>query len=514
MPRYAAALAVASVTLLLYRSTLLPSVDFGDTASFQVTGGSPVVTPRDAYPLYYAIAGVFVGAIDGERAFAMNLVSAVEGAIACGILTLLAAEVSGSVLAAVAAALLFGGSYTFWSQAVIAEVYGLHILLVSLTLLLLLRWARHPTLGRLALFFGAYAVSFGNHLSMILLAPAYALFLLSAAPRGWRSMIASRVVLMALGFAAVGALQYVWNFSALWIAPTPPQDLVDALRTFWFDVTKSDWRETMVLRVPASAFAERLQMYAFDVGQQFGWAGPPLAAAGAVQLIRADPRRAVLVIGLYAVNLVFALGYNVGDSHVFLLPSHLMLALLTASGIVLLEKLTPARGVVAVLAIAFAGSRIHENYPALDRSDDLRPIQALTALTTQLDERNALLLTDLNWQIQNGLTYFVKEKRPDLAHARMLDVILYAPVLINDNLENGRDIVLTERARAELDAAYGPLFPSVPDPRVSVPELADLTRGLPPGTRYVLTILRPSREFSLDAAALTNALRHLTSGGR
>ena len=37
----------------------------------------------------------------------------------------------GSLLAAVAAALLFAGSYTFWSQAVIAEVYALHLLLVA-----------------------------------------------------------------------------------------------------------------------------------------------------------------------------------------------------------------------------------------------------------------------------------------------------------------------------------------------------------------------------------------------
>ena len=38
-------------------------------------------------------------------------------------------------------------SYTFWSQAVIAEVYALHIALVALTLLLLLRWEQRPTIG-------------------------------------------------------------------------------------------------------------------------------------------------------------------------------------------------------------------------------------------------------------------------------------------------------------------------------------------------------------------------------
>ena len=48
--------------------------------------------------------------------------------------------------AAIGAALLFAGSYTFWSQAVIAEVYALHIVLVALTLLLLLRWEQRADL--------------------------------------------------------------------------------------------------------------------------------------------------------------------------------------------------------------------------------------------------------------------------------------------------------------------------------------------------------------------------------
>ncbi len=96
-----------------------------------------------------------------------------------------------------ASALLFAVSYTFWSQSVIAEVYGLHMLCVSLTLWLLLRWAARPTLPRLGVFFAVYALGFGNHLSMILLLPAFTMFLLVSAPDGWRSMVRPRVVALA-----------------------------------------------------------------------------------------------------------------------------------------------------------------------------------------------------------------------------------------------------------------------------------------------------------------------------
>ena len=114
----------------------------------------------------------------------LNLASAVEAAIACGLLDAGRRRAVGIGRSpALGSALLFAGSYTFWSQSIIAEVYALHMLLVALTLWLLLRWEQRPTLTRLGAFFVVYAIAFGNHLSMILLAPAYALFLLASAPR-------------------------------------------------------------------------------------------------------------------------------------------------------------------------------------------------------------------------------------------------------------------------------------------------------------------------------------------
>src|SRR5262249_15599673 len=155
----------------------------------------------------------------GEPAHALNLASAIEAAAACAVIVLAGAELSGSIAAGAAAALLFAASYTFWSQAIIAEVYALHMLFVALTLLLLLRWQRQPTDRRLLAFFAAYALGFGNHLSMILLAPAYTIFLLASAPRGWRSLFAPRIVALAAACAAAGALQYAWNIHTYWLMP-------------------------------------------------------------------------------------------------------------------------------------------------------------------------------------------------------------------------------------------------------------------------------------------------------
>jgi hypothetical protein len=511
--RLLAALIVALAALTLYRTTLLPGVDLGDTGSFQTMVGSPLITPRDGYPLYFTIGTLALWLTGAEPAHALNLASAIEAAVACGLIVLVAAELSGSVAAAVGAALLFAASYTFWSQAIIAEVYALHIALVTLTLLLLLRWANTPTHGRLFAFFAVYALAFGNHLSMILLAPGYALFLLLAAPRGWRSMFAPRILALAAACAIAGAMQYAWNLRTLWLLPDPPRGTVDALQRFWFDVTKSDWRDTMVMNVPHSLLRDHLAMYWFDLTQQFGVAGPILAAAGLLQLALTNPRRAMLIFTLFSANVIFAYSYNVGDAHVFYLPSHLLLALLAAPGVVLAGRFVREGAPIAsVLLTLYAGARASHDFPALDRSHDTRPAALVDALTAGLDDQRDILLADVNWQIGNGLSYFIKVTRPEIVYARMPDVLLYAPALVADNRAIGRNVALTERARAMMDAAYGPLLPVTRDARVPVLTWPDAIRTVPPGTRYVLCVLRPSRDLSLDAGELSSALTMLTGG--
>src|SRR5215510_4044945 len=114
-----AAVAVAGVAFVLYHATLLPGLDLGDTAFLQVMTQSAVLTPRDGYPLYFALGAWLSKLIGGEPAHALNLVSAIEGALACGLVLLAAYELSGGVWAAVGSALVLAGSYTFWSQSVI-----------------------------------------------------------------------------------------------------------------------------------------------------------------------------------------------------------------------------------------------------------------------------------------------------------------------------------------------------------------------------------------------------------
>ena len=505
-----AALAVALGVFALYRATLLPGVDFGDTGSFQTTAGSPFVTPRDGYPLYFAIARVFLHFHPIEPAHAVNLLSAIEGGLACGLLVLAAAELTGSLAAALAAALLFGGSYTFWSQSVIAEVYALHACFVALMIGLALRWARRPAFATLALLFAVYALGFGNHLSMILLAPGLIVFLLLSAPGGWRTMFGPRVVGVALVCAVLGALQYWWNMRALWMLPFPPVSWWDALQRFWFDVTKTDWRATMVLEVPRGVLGDYLAMYGFDLRQQFGWVVPGIAIVGLVRLFATRWRVALFLLLLWAVNAAFAFGYNVGDTHVFYLPSNLVVALLAGSGVVAVGRIAGEPELAAAMLAAYAGVRMYRDFPALDRSADFRPLEVLESLAAGADDSHAVLLTNQNWQVENGLSYFRKAVQPKVAGNRIDDVVLYLPQLVDDNRAIGRRVLLTGQALSTATGAYGSLLTVGADPSGAGPSISAVVARLPRGVRYVLCLLKPTRDNVMNWQDVGSALQALT----
>jgi hypothetical protein len=268
------------------------------------------------------------------------------------------------------------------------------------------------------------------------------------------------------------------------------------------------------MHVPRSMLADHAAMYWFDVRQQFGVVGIFLALTGFLATSFKDWRRALLIGLVYAANVAFAFSYNVGDTHVFYLPSHVAVALLVAPGIACAGPgLARPHPLAVGLLVAYVVTRMYVDYPALDRSNDRRPAEVLSAMTSGVDDEHDILVTDLNWQVQNGLSYYARVTRPEVGWTRAPDVLLYAPTLVADNFAIGRQVALTVQARLQLEGAYGPLLPTIPDSRVSTPTLEAATHDLGSGTRYVLCILKPSSETPLDWNDVRGSLTALAGGG-
>ena len=523
-PRIVAATVVATIAFWAYTQTLLPGVDLGDTGGFQAAVPWPAVSARQAYPLYYSLAKPFVAALGGSRpALALNLFSAVWGACAVGLMTLLVAELSASIVAGVFAGLLLAMSYTFWTQSIIAEVYTLNLTLVGVCLLTLVAYTRRPGTPRLAGFCAVYALAFGNHLSMIILFVPFAALVLVAHPRR-RDLFRPSIVAMTLLIAIAGALQYWPNFQQVWSGIEAPQRWPERIAAFWFDTTKADWRESMVLGVGASKLADRLAMWWWDARQQFGVAGLAIALAGAVRVWTLSPTWAIGLWLGYACTTIFALTYNVGDSHVFFLPSHYFTAIFAGLTITWLPictsrpagsrrpRATWVQYALVSVIFAYVGWRGWDTWPAVDRHDDRRGEALVARLASGADEPDAVLVSAMDWQSENALLYSSRWERTNLAWLRLAEVLPQFPFFVRDNQELNRDLVLTTDAANTVVATYGDLFPLEPIDRVEDSLLSTSATAVPRGAPYVLTLLRPTPETPLDVADYEAALSTLTAG--
>ena len=520
---WTAAAVVATIAFWMYTATLLPGVDLGDTGGFQAAVPWPAVSARQAYPLYYTLAKPFVAALGGAHpARALNLFSAVWGAGAVGALTLIVAELATSLLAGIVAGLLLAVSYTFWTQAIIAEVYTLHLTLVGLCLFGLAWYGQRPTTARLALFCALYAAGFGNHLSMIILFVPFASLVLLLNPYR-RQLFRPAIWAMALLIAAAGALQYWPNFQQVWSGVDAPARPIDRLAAFWFDTTKADWRESMVLGVGGSKIADRLAMWWWDTRQQFGIPGILLGVAGALRIWMLSRTWAIGLWLAYACTALFAFTYNVGDSHVFFLPAHYFIALFAGVAMTWLPLAVDATGrrrwPAALLHYAgvavvcgYIAWRAWDTWPAVDRHDDRRAEALVARVANGADESSAVIVSGMDWQSENALLYSSRWERRNLAWLRIGEVLPQLPFFVRDNHDINRDVVLTTSAAAQVVAAYGDRFALEPIDPIEDSQIATAARSIPRGAPYVLTLLKPTPETTFDTADYDTAVAQLTGG--
>jgi hypothetical protein len=515
---------IATIAFSMYSRTLLPGVDLGDTGGFQAAVLWPETSARQAYPLYYSLARPFVLAVSPDNpARGLNLFSALCGALAAGFLAYFSTVLTGSIVGGALAGALLAFSHTFWTQSVIAEVYTLHVALIGCCLIALMMWTQQPTRTRLAVFFVVYAVSFGNHLSMILLLLPFTLFLFAVHPRR-AELVQPATIGTAAGIVLAAAILYLPNFLFVWTNIDAPLDWSDRVAAFWFDVTKADWRETMVGGVDWSEWRSRLAMWVWDARLQFGVAGILCAMLGIARLVYASPPWALLFLSAYILNTAFALTYNVGDPHVFLIPGHVFTALAIAGifatrpmktrpSVLVFTGASRARPVAAAAGLVlcvYAGYRAWDTWPVANRHFDRRADLLVARTVGAVNDSNAVVLADLGWQSENALLYSARYERPQLAWRRVAEVLPHLPFFVDDNHSIGRDIVLAGNAAARVTEAYGSLFPLAAD-SVPMSGIAEHAAGIARGTPYVVTLLKPTSDERLDTRDFDAAVETLAS---
>jgi hypothetical protein len=344
-----------AAVLALYTWTLAPGMVRGDGAELQITLARLGVAHPTGYPLYTLLGWLWARLLPiGSTAWRINLISAVAGAGAVTLAYAIGYRLTRRVLPALAGALFFAFSPTFWTQASVTEVYALHILFFTAVLYLLLVWRdagprRFHILVVIAFVCG---LSLSHHRTMLLLAPAIlAFFLLEGNyPRPWRKSRARRTVpekdagatepartdqpvsndltgagrwtlactvrrgLVLAAVFLVGLLPYMHIFVYQLRRGRTVQQII------WNTILGGDFMGFLGLR------SNQLYVLWDLPRQQVGLVGLAAAAVGLAWLAWKQ-RSAAWLLGLgYATNVLFCLFYRVPDIPVFAIPGTLILA--------------------------------------------------------------------------------------------------------------------------------------------------------------------------------------------
>lgn len=341
--RLVPALVLLVFSFAVYCATLAPTItwahhaaDGGDLITAAHTFG---VAHPPGYPTYVLLGKLFTLLPLGDVAFRLNLMSAVfaSASVVLTYLTLLILLPQTGVwlntaIIAAASALLLAFSHTFWSQAIVAEVYSLNAFFVALMIYLVTLRCLRPSDGSAvqgdallwALSFVA-GLALGNHLSALLLLPGV-LFLLvrrgHVGPKNW---------LIMAGFFLLGLSVYLylpWR-----AAQRPPVNWGDARSWsgFWWTVSATIYGEYL-FGLPLVYLPGRLANWASMLGQHFTWPGLALGLLGIWHLW--DHKRDYLAFSVisFAAVVIYALMYNTTDSYVYLIPSYLLFTLWIGCG--------------------------------------------------------------------------------------------------------------------------------------------------------------------------------------
>lgn len=406
---------LGAAALTLYTATLLPGVGYsGDTAKWQFigrVGGTPHAT---GYPLFLAVDKAWVSAFPfGSLAWRVNVLSALFGAAAIAVLYLLLRQLGARWSVAAATAATFGVTPTFWSQAVVAEVYTLHMLMLGSLTLCLARWRAGGSVWWLRAGVAVLALSFGNHLGTALAVPGVLWVVLSDRHRS----LTVRNALWAAGCLAVAVGQYGY---LLWMGHVGryAENHVRSWGDVWTMVTGSDFRDSMFIFGPGALVGERLPMLARLAWREVAVLAVP-AGFGVWRTLRGGGWRrhvAVHLLLLAAGATTYALQFGVEDVFVFFLPLWLVVAVFLGLGIeALATALAPrlrsstrpgaARLAAAALLVALPVTAAVVNFPRADRSDDTAHARRIERLIATAGD-DALLVTD-NYRDSEFVWYYL-----------------------------------------------------------------------------------------------------------
>jgi hypothetical protein len=330
-----AGLGVFVLVLVLYLKTLAPTVlylkdpNLLDAVMLQMQVSVLGITHPTGYPTYLMLTHLFTYLPFGDPAYRVNLASAVYAALAVVAVYAAGLLLSRRVVAAASGALAFGLGTALWSQAVIAEVYTLNALFVSVTIVALLLWREYRKDRYLLLSAFLVGLSLTNHLTSGLLLPASLLFV---ALVDWRRLVDVRIVLGSAWLFLLGLTPYL--YLPIRAAMDPPMEANNPTNfgRFWYVFSGGNLTGSFFSFGP-SELPERIVFYWEHLLDNMPFLVVVVALTGAGVMLLKDRAVGIFLGFLFFGWLFHAVENDIPDIDLYFIPTYLVLSLWAAAGL-------------------------------------------------------------------------------------------------------------------------------------------------------------------------------------
>ena len=330
-----AALLVFGLVFFLYLRTLAPTVLYQhgpkllDAVMLQMQVSVLGITHPTGYPTYLMLTHLFTYLPFGDPAYRVNLASAVYAALAVVAVYAAGFLLSRRVVAAASGALTFGLGTALWSQAVIAEVYTLNAMFVSVTIVVLLLWREYRKDRYLLLSAFLVGLCLTNHLTSGLLLPAGLLFV---ALVDWRRLVDVRLVIGGAWLFLLGLTPYL--YLPIRAAMDPPMEANNPtdFGRFWYVVSGGNLTGSFFSFGP-SELPERMVFYWEHLLDNMPLLVVMVALTGAFVMLLKD-RAVSIFLGFLLFGWLFhAVENDIPDIDLYFIPTYLVLSLWAAAGL-------------------------------------------------------------------------------------------------------------------------------------------------------------------------------------
>jgi len=333
------------VCLVAYVYTLAPGLLRADSGEFQTLSVMLGYAHPTGYPVYLHLARWATLIPVGDVPYRVNLLSALAASVSVmltyGLCRVVVRRRWVSAVGAVALAV----SPTFWSQAVIAEVYTCGLAIMLSVLLCLSLWQRSGRPAWLAVAGCLGGVALGVHSTHALIAPAVLLFMLTMHRSRWRANWAAAAAGAVMGVAIT--LAAFWSVDraespccyfrtviepsrSLWQLEAEQTD--GFLDRVWLSMSPPQYKG-LLLSQSAEATAAEAAWYSNNLRHEFPAAWLIAAGAGLVWLMRWNWSVASLLALAFLSHLVYDLSYDMGGIHVLYLATYVPLVVFGAAGL-------------------------------------------------------------------------------------------------------------------------------------------------------------------------------------